>query len=293
MGSNFGGDGGDVLVNPENGCEIVQEYVYLSLSVTRNCKYQDPSDDSSVDPFDPATSGSIDIAPADPGPRFIAPFGADDSDIDTWVAGGRIVWAQTDGFAITSSAAWKPLFDLGAGHSSTAVAANQGKAYAGWCGPCNNSGFTRGIAVGNTDGTGWQQLDVSTLPNRYIGGIGIDPADSDHAFVALGGFSRKWTEGPGAGEGHVFETTDGGATWTDIDGNLPDVPANSIKVTDDGGLVLGTDLGVLYRAPGSTDWTRLGGNLPYTAVTDVELSPDRGSVYAATHGRGIWKIALP
>ena len=74
MGSNFGGDGGDVLVNPDNGCEIVQEYVYLSLSVTRNCKYQDPSDDASVDPFDPATSGSIDIAPPDPGPRFIAPF---------------------------------------------------------------------------------------------------------------------------------------------------------------------------------------------------------------------------
>ena len=71
------------------------------------------------------------------------------------------------------------------------------------------------------------------------------------------------------------------------------MPANSIKVTDDGALVLGTDLGVLYRAPGSANWTRLGGNLPYSAVTDVELSPDRGSVYAATHGRGIWKIALP
>ncbi len=150
MGSNFGGDGGDVLVNPDNGCEIVQEYVYLSLSVTRNCKYQDPSDDASVDPFDPATSGSIDIAPPDPGPRFIAPFAADDADIDTWVAGGNIVWAQTEGFDITSSAAWKPLFNLGAGHSSTAVAAREGQAYVGWCGPCNNSGFTRGIAAGTT-----------------------------------------------------------------------------------------------------------------------------------------------
>ena len=47
---------------------------------------------------------------------------------------------------------------------------------------------------------------MSALPNRYIGGIGIDPADSDHAFVAMGGFSRRWTEGPGAGVGHVFET---------------------------------------------------------------------------------------
>ena len=96
---------------------------------------------------------------------------------------------------------------------------------------------------------------MSALPNRYIGGIGIDPADSDHAFVAFNGFSRKWTEGPGAGVGHVFETTDGGATWANVDGNLPDVPANSIKVTDDGALVLGTDLGVLYRAPGSANWS--------------------------------------
>ena len=294
MGSNFGGDGGDVLVNPENGCEIVQEYVYLSLSVTRNCKYQDPSDDSDVDPFDPATSGSIDDAPADPAPRFIAPFAADDANIDTWIAGGNVVWAQTEGFAITSSASWKPLFNLGPGHSSTAVAARDGKAYVGWCGPCNNSGFARGIAVGTTsDPLSWKQVDVSTLPNRYIGGVGIDPDNSQHAYVAFNGFSRKWTEGPGAGVGHVFETTNGGATWANVDGNLPDVPANSIKVTDDGDLVLGTDLGVLYRAEGSANWTRLGGNLPYSSVTDVELSPDRESVYASTHGRGIWKIALP
>ena len=63
------------------------------------------------------------------------------------------MWAQTEGFGITSSAAWKPLFNLGAGHSSTAVAAREGQAYVGWCGPCNNSGFARGIAIGTRRAT--------------------------------------------------------------------------------------------------------------------------------------------
>ncbi len=132
----------------------------------------------------------------------------------------------------------------------------------------------------------------AAVPNRYIGGIGIDPGDPQHAYLAMNGFSRRFTEGPGAGIGHVFETTDGGTTWSDISANLPDVPTSSIKQDTDGALVLGSDLGVFYRAPGATSWSKLGGNFPLTTVMDVELAGD-GNVYAATHGRGIWSVPLP
>ena len=111
-------------------------------------------------------------------------------------------------------------------------------------------------------------------------------------FVGVNGFSRRFTEGEGAGIGHVFESTDDGVTWTDVSSNFPDVPVNSIQALGDGSLVAGTDLGVVYRAPGSTSWSRLGGNLPLTVALDVELGPD-GKIYAATHGRGIWSIAKP
>ena len=67
------------------------------------------------------------------------------------------------------------------------------------------------------------------VPNRYIGGIGIDPADPQHAYLAMNGFSRRFPEGPGAGVGHVFETPTAVPRWTDISGNLPDVPTSSIK----------------------------------------------------------------
>ncbi|WP_441250896.1 WD40/YVTN/BNR-like repeat-containing protein [Kitasatospora sp. McL0602] len=294
MGSNFGGDGGDTLTDPANGCNIAQEYVYLAVNVTQNCGVNDGSWLT-----DPSKATSFAVAPPDnalggAGARFIAPLSTDVKNNAVWVAGGRHVWVQTQGYAIRSSDAWKAAYDLGAGHVATAVAASGGKVYAAWCGPCNNQGFTRGIAVGNADGTGWQQLtlpaDGSGVPNRYLSGLTVDPADSTHVYLAVNGFSRHWTEGPGTGLGHLYESRDSGAHWTDISANLPDAPADSLVVTPNGGLALATDLGVVYRAPHRTTWQRLG-ELPAVAVDQLKIGPDH-RLYAATHGRGLWSMSL-
>ncbi|MFF4802605.1 glycosyl hydrolase [Streptomyces sp. NPDC001351] len=290
MGSNFGGDGGDTITDPANGCNIAQEYVYLAVSVTNNCAVNDGGWVT-----DPSKATTYSVAPPDNATgeaRFIAPLNADIKDPKVWVAGGRHVWINTKGYAIRSGSEWFGAFDLGAGHTATAVAASGGKVYAAWCGPCNNQGFTRGIAVGNADGTGWHQLSLpvdGTVPNRYLSGLAIDPANSDHVLLAVNGFSRKWTEGPGAGVGHLFETRDGGVTWKDVSGNLPDVPADSVALLKGGTIALGTDLGVLVRTPGSKGWRVAGDNLPTTAVLQLRTGPD-GRLYAATHGRGIWAI---
>src|SRR5829696_291516 len=146
MVSNFGGDGGDVLVDPNDGCNIVQEYVYLAMTVTQTCAHPDPS----VHPnafLDLSQSTSLRIGPADVNARFIAPFAANKRDISEWIAAGNSLWIQNQGFAIRSRSAWtkaagSTLAD--AGKTYTAVAMNGNTAIAGWCGPCNNAGFTRG-----------------------------------------------------------------------------------------------------------------------------------------------------
>jgi hypothetical protein len=300
MGSNFGGDGGDTIVDPNNGCNIAAEYVYLALSVTNNCAVNDGSWTT-----DPTKVSSRNIAPPDnqlgpAGARFIAPIASDARDINTWVAGGTHVWVQHKGFAIQSGADWVNVFDLGAGHVATGVAVSGGTAYVGWCGPCNNQGFTRGIAVGRTDGTGWHQLNLpvdGTIPNRFVSGFDVDPGNPNHVYVAINGYSRKWTEGPGAGIGHVFESSDAGATWHDISANLPDIPANAVKVLVGGGLVVGTDLGVLYRPAGQTGWKVLGRNQPTTTAMQFKSGLFGLRLYTATHGRGIqsydlWQLLL-
>ena len=44
-------------------------------------------------------------------------------------------------------------------------------------------------------------------------------------------------------------------------------------------------------------WLRYGTGLPDVSVNDLTLIPQRGTtpayILAATHGRGIWKIATP
>jgi hypothetical protein len=138
----------------------------------------------------------------------------------------------------------------------------------------------------------------TAVPNRMITGVTPDPGDPNTAFVAFGGYSRTWTEGPGAdlsGAGHIWKVTASstGATWTDVSGNLPDVPADNLLITTTGRVLLGTDMGMVETTltglrKGSPSWTR--SVLPITVVSQVIEGPDN-NLYAATFGRGIYRAA--
>jgi hypothetical protein len=303
MSSNFGGDGGDSLVDPANGCNIVQEYVGLTMEVTNRCAH-------STDPrqfIDLSIANTRSIKPPDVNARFIAPFTADTHNLNNWLAGGYNVWFQKKGFAIQSPSDWTSVYHWdNTGEVTTALGYSGNSAIAAFCGPCNTGGFTRGAAVGTYDPGHdtwtWTRIDsnlnASGVPNRFISGAAVDPADPQHLVLVASGFSRRFALGPGAGDNHVFESNDGGSTWHTLDGSgataFPDIPTNSIAFTPHGGIVVGTDLGVVYLAHGSTSWSRLGGStLPVTVAMQVKVQPGPGStpyVYVATHGRGLWRI---
>jgi hypothetical protein len=293
MVSPFGGDGGDLIVDPTDANKAVVEYVGLDMALTTNGGVSDGSTPAFREMTPSCSAFTYKPSPCDPSPRFIAPFEADLADPSHWVAGGRYVWDNgTKGWGTACSASacdWKIAYDTGAGHSITAVAVNK-VTYVGWCGPCN-APFSGGLAT-NYGGT-WHAISSPVLPNRFVAALTVDPADPAHVYAVYNGFSRRWVDN--ASIGHVFESTDGGATWTDISGNYPDVPSDDLVLVN-GQLVVASDIGVFTAAAGqgaATTWSRYGSGLPNAATDDLSLTSDGKTITAATHGRGLWTIPVP
>ncbi len=156
------------------------------------------------------------------------------------------------------------------------------------------------VYVGSSDGrvhvtanagTGNTFVDVTKapLPGRYVTDFAIDPTNDQIAYVTFSGFN---THTPGE-PGHVFKTTDRGNTWVDVSGNLPDIPVSSI-VLDGNTLYVGTDTGVYVSTSGGTAWEPFNNGLPLVAVVDLVLfkSGSTKILYAATHGRSVWRTTL-
>jgi hypothetical protein len=187
--------------------------------------------------------------------------------------------------------------------------------YAGWCGSCSSTTFNSGVAT-NVSGE-WKQLpmmfkpagstELKAMPKRYIAAVTIDPADTtgNTVYVTYNGFSARYIEGFGAGYGHVYKSTDGGATFVDVSGeaaqadSLPDVPTSDMVIDGAGNRYLATDVGVFVSARDQDGhWKRMvpatGSALPTTISSDLQLFTDSTGTYLydGTFGRGIWRTKV-
>ncbi len=136
----------------------------------------------------------------------------------------------------------------------------------------------------------WRNVTKAPLPNRFVTDIGLDPNEQRRAIVTYSGFNANTPTTPGK----VFLTNDQGGTWTDITGDLPDTPANSIAVDPNQAntYYLGTDIGVFQTTNGGQNWSRLGSGLPRVAVFTVRYHAATKNLVVGTYGRGAWKLAL-
>jgi uncharacterized repeat protein (TIGR01451 family) len=134
------------------------------------------------------------------------------------------------------------------------------------------------------------------LPVRYVSRLVGDP----HGVCKLTCTPlTTYATFAGFGSGHVFRTQNNGSTWTDISGDLPDVPVNDLVVDPTLGntLYVATDIGVFQTRNGGTNWTALGigtGGLtiPRSVVLALALHNGSRTLRAATHGRSMWDLHL-
>jgi hypothetical protein len=150
------------------------------------------------------------------------------------------------------------------------------------------------IAVSkNVDGSGvatWTVLDKAPLPNRAVTQVLPFAGDvtGNTAFATFSGFNGATPAQPG----HVFKTTDGLTigSWTNISGDLPDVPVNAIAVdAKTNTIYVGTDIGVFQTLDGGSHWTDIDNGLPNVAVFGLAIDKS-GRLVAATHGRGMFEL---
>ena len=143
----------------------------------------------------------------------------------------------------------------------------------------------------------WNRVDPNpangNTPSRAISAIHIDAANPHRAWISYNGYNVNTPAQPG----HVFEVTWGGAgaaVWVDRSYNLPDFPITAL-VRDDvtGDLYAGSDFGVMKLKNGETTWTVAGTGLPNVEICGLTIVSDARILYAATHGRSAWSLALP
>ncbi|GAA0211235.1 exo-alpha-sialidase [Saccharothrix mutabilis subsp. mutabilis] len=154
----------------------------------------------------------------------------------------------------------------------------------------------RVVYAGTEDGRMWVTRDTGTtwreitagLPTRFITRVTVDPTDANLAYVTVSGYRN------GSDLAHVFRTSDGGTTWTDISGNLPDAPVNEIvqDPLNRSILYVGSDVGAFVSTNGGGNWSPLGTDLPIVPVTDIAPSVASGQTVltAATYGLGIYQL---
>jgi hypothetical protein len=259
-----GGDGGYVAVDPTNPNVIYAEFTGISIQKSTNGGAS----------FTQVTSGIFDSG------LFINPFAMDPNDPDTLWTGGQFPWRTTN-----AAANWQQAgASFGSNVSSIAIATgNSNRVLMG-----TTSGAIRLTTTGTTSGggTAWG----STTPRSgFVSSVAFDPTNEMVAYATYSNF----------GGSHVFKSTNGGATFSPIDGAgataIPDIPAHSIVVdpSNTSRLYVGTDLGVFVSRDGGATWAVENNGFANTVTETLAMGSVSGvpNLFAFTHGRGAFRVA--
>jgi len=117
-------------------------------------------------------------------------------------------------------------------------------------------------------------------PGTPLTSVSVSPINPKKLMITASGFTGK----------HVYLSKDGGNSFTDITGGLPDIPALTGLIDQCApgkSLLIGTDIGVLHSDDSGASWVNSGlGSLPNVPV--YMLRQNANGVVAATHGCGVW-----
>ncbi|MBZ0280552.1 MAG: hypothetical protein K8L97_07400 [Anaerolineae bacterium] len=261
----WGADGGYFVINPNNPREI-----YAESQNTALVKSTDGGNN-----WVGATGGLVGAT------QWVGVITMDPNNTNRLFCGTDRLFRTLDGCATD----WVQVSQqLSGGVSSLAIApSNTNRVYAS----------TGGGSIYRTDDGGntnpWADKTAAPLPTRGITDIAVFRTDANRVAIIFGG-----TNFSGSNANHVFLSTNGGDSWMDISGNLPNITMSAIVFhpTDTNTLYVGTDVGVYRTINGGGMWTAFDNGIPNVIVTDLHVDNEDAALYASTMGRGMYKVSI-
>jgi uncharacterized delta-60 repeat protein len=254
-----GGDGGFVRVDPTNPNTVY--HAFTGGDIER-------SDDGGQ------TWTDISSGIADPFfANFYAPYVLDPSNSSTVVFGTDVVNRSTDRGAHWSSISQN--FDTSSIQAVAIAPTDSNTIYAS----TDDGGL---FATTNGGATNWVSLSPPSA--GPFTDLKVDPSDSQSLYAVVGDFT-------GSSAGHVLHYFHG--AWTDMSGNIPDVPVQSMAIVTAFGatqFVVGTNVGVYVSSDQGATWAPYMTGLPNAEVVSLEYNSNLNILAAGTHGRGMWEI---
>ncbi|MBL7826414.1 MAG: hypothetical protein JNJ57_07280 [Saprospiraceae bacterium] len=144
------------------------------------------------------------------------------------------------------------------------------------------------VWITQNGGASWNKVS-SALPKRWVTRVACDWTDPHTYFVCFSGFRHH------ENIAHVYKTTTSGLSWTDVSGNLPDIPVNDIILdpADPTNWFIATDAGVFSTLNGGDTWESENTGLPLVPVVDLTFHGPTRTLLAATYGRSMYVASIP
>lgn len=152
------------------------------------------------------------------------------------------------------------------------------------------------IYVGTDDGNvkmtpdnGNTWVDIATPePEKWVSRVVASKYSVDTVYVSQSGY-REDDFRP-----MLWKSTNRGATWISITGNLPNETINVVREDPNRKdiLYVGTDMGVYVSYDGGLRWETLHGGIVNTPVHDIAIQARDNELVAATHARSAWVLPL-
>ncbi|MEA2139728.1 MAG: hypothetical protein QOG56_2878 [Solirubrobacteraceae bacterium] len=282
------GDGGQVLVDPHDA-----NFVYGTFFGITPYRYADGGLFFFSNQF---IRNGIDLADRS---EFYVPWVMNPRDDQQLLLGTYRLYRTDNAKAPNAGdVLWKPISgDLTSGCAETAPNGARGcfvSAIGVGGGSAVYTGSDDGYVYLSTDAQSagaptFKRLTDKRLPNRPVTQIAVDRSNYRIAYLAYAGFDAATPRRPG----HVFATVDGGTSFQNITGNLPDSPVNSIILdpAHANTLYVATDVGNFVTADGGHSWFALGSGMPNAATWQLHLDPSQRTLAAGTHGRGAYRLS--